>query len=257
MLNPNQLRLKVLNMVYTKKSGHIGGSFSIAELISVLYSDYDVCGGRDKLILSKGHAVPIIYAALHELGKISDEELNLFREIDSPLQGHPDKLKLPLMDATTGSLGQGLSIGIGHALAKKIKKESGKVFCILGDGEIQEGQNWEAIMYAPKENLTNLICIIDYNKGQSEGSPDETLPIYHNLTQKISSFGWDCKDIDGHDLSSIEASIKNTSNSKPTCIILNTLKGKGVSFIENEKWHSSIPNKEQYEKALEELREFL
>ena len=119
MLDPNILRIKVLEMVYEKQSGHIGGSFSIAELISVLYNDYDI-NGNDKLILSKGHAVPIIYAALHELGKISDEDLKLFREIDSPLQGHPDKLRLPVLDATTGSLGQGLSISIGHALAKKI-----------------------------------------------------------------------------------------------------------------------------------------
>jgi transketolase len=252
MLDPNILRIKVLEMVYEKQSGHIGGSFSIAELITVLYNDYDI-NGKDKLILSKGHAVPIIYAALHELGKISDADLKLFREIDSPLQGHPDKLRLPLLDATTGSLGQGLSISIGHALAKKIKKEEGFVFCILGDGEIQEGQIWEALMYAPKENLNNLICFIDYNGGQSEGSPDDIMPIYKNLYEKISSFGWHCQETDGHDQRLLRYALK-TPTDRPKCIILNTIKGKGVSFIEEGRWHSSIPNEEQYTLALEELK---
>ena len=252
MLDPNTLRIKVLDMVYEKQSGHIGGSFSIAELISVLYNDYDI-NGNDKLILSKGHAVPIIYAALHELGKISDEDLKLFREIDSPLQGHPDKLRLPVLDATTGSLGQGLSISIGHALAKKIKDEDGNVFCILGDGEIQEGQILEALMYAPKENLNNLICFIDYNGGQSEGSPDDIMPIYKNLQEKISAFGWHCQNVDGHNLIRLSDAIK-TPSKKPKCIILNTIKGKGVSFIEEGRWHSSIPNEEQYTLALQELK---
>lgn len=255
MLRPNKLRIKVLNMVNEKKSGHIGGSFSIAELICVLYNNY-YAHNKDKLILSKGHAVPIIYAALHELGMISDEDLSLFREIDSPLQGHPDKLRLSLLDATTGSLGQGLSISIGHALAKKIKNEAGNVFCILGDGEIQEGQIWEALMYAPKENLNNLTCFIDYNQGQSEGSPDDILPIYSNLTEKISSFGWDCKNIDGHDVDVLDYEIGRQSD-RPKCLILNTIKGKGVSFIEEGKWHSSIPNEEQYIIALKELENFV
>ncbi len=252
MLDPNILRIKVLEMVYEKQSGHIGGSFSIAELISILYNNYDI-NGKDKLILSKGHAVPIIYAALHELGKISDEDLKLFREIDSPLQGHPDKLRLPVLDATTGSLGQGLSISIGHALAKKIKDEDGNVFCILGDGEIQEGQIWEALMYAPKENLNNLICFIDYNGGQSEGSPDDIMPIYKNLQEKISAFGWHCQNVDGHNLIRLSDAIK-TPSKKPKCIILNTIKGKGVSFIEEGRWHSSIPNEKQYTLALQELK---
>ena len=150
-IDPNVLRKKVIDMVYDKKSGHIGVCFSMAELTSVLYEDYDI-GGKDKLILSKGHAVPIIYAVLHELGKISDEELNLFREINSPLQGHPDKLRLPLVDATTGSLGQGLSIAIGHSHGKTLRGEDGTIFCVLGDGELQEGQVWEALMYYPKRN---------------------------------------------------------------------------------------------------------
>ena len=253
MLDPNKLRIKVLNIVNDKQSGHIGGSFSIAELICVLYNHYYV-NGIDKLVLSKGHAVPIIYAALHELGIITDQDLNLFRDIDSPLQGNPDKTRLPHLDATTGSLGQGLSISIGHALAKKIKNETGNIFCILGDGEIQEGQVWEAFMYAPKENLNNLVCFIDYNKGQSEGSTDEILPIYDNLADKISSFGWDCKNIDGHNMDVLIDEVGRKTD-KPKCLILDTKKGKGVSFIEEGKWHSSIPSKEQYLIALQELEE--
>ena len=251
MINPNVLRKKVLDMVYEKKSGHIGGSFSMAELTSVLYSDYDI-GGKDKLILSKGHAVPIIYAVLHELGRITDEELSLFREIDSPLQGHPDKLRLPEIDATTGSLGQGLSIAIGHALGKKLKGEDGKVFCILGDGEMQEGQVWEALMYVPKTNLDNLICIIDWNKGQNDGWSKDFIPMYENLQERISSFGWDCNTIDGHNINDIRYSLF-TNPEKPRCVILNTMKGKGVSFMEDPSWHAKVPTEEQYEQAIKEL----
>ena len=146
-INPNILRKKVIDMVVAKQSGHIGGAFSMAELTSVLYEDYEI-GGKDKLILSKGHAVPIIYAVLHETGQISDEDLDLFREIDSPLQGHPDKLRLPLMDATTGSLGQGLSIAIGHSLGKKLKNEDGTVFCVWVMGNFK------------KDKFGKLLCII-------------------------------------------------------------------------------------------------
>lgn len=254
-INPSTLRQSVLKMVYDKKSGHIGGAFSIAELITVLYSDYDV-GGLDKLILSKGHAVPILYAVLHSLGKISDAELDLFREIDSPLQGHPDKLRLPLMDATTGSLGQGLSIAIGHALGKKLKKEAGMVFCILGDGELQEGQNWEALSYFPKTNLKNLVCLIDWNGIQNDGFSKDFSIMYENLQERIASFGWDCKMIeDGHDMETIRNELLSES-SKPLCLILNTVKGKGVSFMENQPaWHCKVPTDEEYQLALKELRE--
>ena len=168
-INPNVLRKKVIDMVVAKQSGHIGGAFSMAELTAVLYEDYDI-GGKDKLILSKGHAVPIIYAVLHELGQITDEELDLFREIDSPLQGHPDKLRLPILDATTGSLGQGLSIAIGHSIGQHLRDIDGTVFCVLGDGELQEGQVWEAFMYASGKKVDNLIATIDYNQKQIDGS---------------------------------------------------------------------------------------
>ncbi|MBI2449316.1 transketolase [Candidatus Pacearchaeota archaeon] len=242
-------------MVYDKKSGHIGGSFSIAELIAVLYSDYDI-GGKDKLILSKGHAVPIIYAVLHELKKISDKDLSLFREINSPLQGHPDKLRLPLLDATTGSLGQGLSIAIGHALGKSLKNEDGIVFCILGDGEIQEGQIWEALSYFPKTGLKNLVCFIDWNKGQNDGCSKDYSIMYDNLRERISCFGWNCRMVDGHSMKEIRTQL-HYRTVEPLCLILDTIKGKGVSFMENSSWHARVPNDEEYKNALEELEELI
>ena len=251
-INPNVLRKKVIDMVVAKKSGHIGGSFSMAELTSVLYEDYDI-GGKDKLILSKGHAVPIIYAVLHELGQITDNDLDLFREIDSPLQGHPDKLRLPLMDATTGSLGQGLSIAIGHSLGKKLKNEDGTIFCVLGDGELQEGQVWEALMYYPKTKMNNMICIIDWNKGQNDGYSKDFSIMYGNLEERISSFGWTTKVIDGHDMDSIRMSFETAEVDKPLCVILDTVKGKGVSFMEHPSWHCKVPNEKEYEIAMKEL----
>ena len=251
-INPNGLRKKVIDMVVAKQSGHIGGAFSMAELTSVLYEDYDI-GGKDKLILSKGHAVPIIYAVLHELGQISDDDLNLFREIDSPLQGHPDKLRLPLMDATTGSLGQGLSIAIGHSLGKKLKNEDGTIFCVLGDGELQEGQVWEALMYYPKTKMNNMICIIDWNKGQNDGYTKDFSIMYDNLEERVSSFGWTTKVIDGHDMDSIINSFEIFEVNKPLCIILDTIKGKGVSFMEHPSWHCKVPTEKEYKLAMKEL----
>ena len=254
-INPNVLRKKVIDMVRAKQSGHIGGAFSMAELTSVLYEDCDI-GGVDKLILSKGHAVPIIYAALHEMGEITDEELDLFREIDSPLQGHPDKERLPILDATTGSLGQGLSIAIGHSLGKNLRDEDGTVFCVLGDGELQEGQVWEALMYYPKTKLDNMICIIDWNKGQNDGYSKDVTIMYDNLQERISSFGWGTRLINGHDMGAIKDALSlNDYNSMgvPLCIILDTIKGKGVSFMEHPDWHCKVPTDEEYEIAMKEL----
>ena len=259
-INPNVLRKKVIDMVVDKQSGHIGGAFSMAELTSVLYEDYDI-GGKDKLILSKGHAVPIIYAVLHELGKITDDELDLFREINSPLQGHPDKERLPILDATTGSLGQGLSIAIGHSLGKNLRGEDGTVFCVLGDGELQEGQVWESLMYYPKTKLTNLICIIDWNKGQNDGYTKDFSVMYDNLQERISSFGWRTKIIDGHDMKEIRNHLDFEKefpylvdpDGTPLCLILDTVKGKGVSFMEHPSWHCKVPTVEEYEIAMKEL----
>ncbi len=255
MLSPNRLRKIVLDMVFEKKSGHIGGSFSLAELISLLYSEYDLVNEnrKDRLILSKAHAVPILYAALYELGKITKEELNTFREINSRLQGHCDKIRLSLLDSTGGSLGQGLSIAIGHALAKNLKKEDGTVFCILGDGELQEGQIWEALSYFPKTGLTNLVCIIDWNKAQSDGFCKNFNPMYDNLKERIGLFGWDCVVVDGHNTTDIQEYLNDVLGS-PMCLILDTIKGKGVSFMENDpSWHSRVPTDDEYQRAAKEL----
>ena len=248
-LQPNNLRKRVLQMVYDKKSGHIGGSFSIAELIAFLYNDYDLIE-NDKLILSKGHAAPILYAALYELGLI--DSLEGFREINSPLQGHPDKQRLSYLHATTGSLGQGLSIAIGHALGSRLRKIKSKIFCVLGDGELQEGQIWEAFMLAPKYNLNNLICFIDNNKGQNDGYVTDILDM-GDLHMKIQSFGWNTLTIDGHNMEDIRWAVDHKHTSSPTCIILNTVKGKGVSFMETPEFHAKVPNEEEYNRAMKEL----
>jgi transketolase len=250
-VDPNKLRKHVLDMVYDKQSGHIGGSFSIAEVVAYLYSNYNLIDkNNDKLILSKGHAVPILYAVLYELGLI--ETLDNFREINSPLQGHPDKERLPYMHATTGALGQGLSIAIGHALANKLKGTSFNTFCILGDGELQEGQIWEGFMLAPKYNLDNLVCFIDFNKSQNDGYVKDILDL-GNLKAKIYSFGWNVHNIDGHDVNKIKIALDSSRHRSPTCIILNTTKGKGVSFMEKPEWHAKAPNKEEYYQSLKEL----
>ena len=259
MLNPNKLRLLVLRLVYEKQSGHIGGSFSLAEIISHLYNNFDLTNSgekSDKLVLSKGHAVPIVYAALHELGLISDHEFSLFREINSPLQGHPDKLKLKQIHATTGSLGQGLSISIGHAIGMKVKGITKKCFCIIGDGEMQEGQIWESLMLAPKYNLDNLICIVDYNRSQNDDLTDNILSL-EPLRTKIESFNWEFLSMDGHNTEEIEFifnKVSNSTNNKPKFIQANTIKGKGVSFMaENPEWHAKAPTLEEYEQACKEL----
>ena len=254
-INPNLLRRKVLDMVYNKKSGHIGGSFSLAELISLLYSEYDLASEnrKDRLVLSKAHAVPILYAALNVLGKITDEELKTFREINSRLQGHCDKNRLSLLDATAGSLGQGLSIAIGLSLGKSLKKEVGDIFCVLGDGELNEGGVWEALMYYPKTILTNLVCIIDWNKCQSEDYVKNIIPMYDNLEDRISSFGWNCRTIDGHNVNAIKTEL-SLERTMPLCLILDTVKGKGVSFMENDpSWHSRVPTEDEYQRAKKEL----
>ena len=251
-INPNKLRKHVLDMVYEKQSGHIGGSFSMAEITAYLYNNYNlITPNKDKFILSKGHAVPILYAVLYELGHINT--LENFREVNSPLQGHPDKIRLDLMHATTGALGQGLSIAIGHALACKTKNLDNKIFCVLGDGEVQEGQIWEAFMLAPKYELDNLVCFIDYNKSQNDGYVKDILDM-GDLKSKIKSFGWDTYVINGHYLEDIDSVMSGLRNhKKPICIILDTVKGKGVSFMEEPEWHAKAPNEEEYNNALKEL----
>ena len=250
-VEPNKLRKHVLDMIHDKQSGHIGGSFSLAEVVSYLYNTYDlISDNKDKLILSKGHAVPILYAVLYELGLI--DTLDDFREVDSKLQGHPDKTRLKYMHATTGALGQGLSIGIGHSLAHGLKSESSKVFCILGDGELQEGQVWEAFMLAPKYNLDNLYCIIDHNKSQNDGLVEDILSL-GDLESKVRSFDWNVIRIDGHDMSEIEKAFSVEPNGRPTCVLMDTVKGRGVDFMQSPEWHAKAPSDEEYKKAIQEI----
>ena len=254
-IKADDIRKVALQMIYEASSGHPGGSFSIADILAVLYNNYDLKSGQqDKLILSKGHAAPALYAALHLLDIIDKNELSSFRQIDSRLQGHPDKVRLANVVATTGSLGQGLSIGIGHAIAHQLRNKENRVFCITGDGEMQEGQVWEAIMLAPKLHLSNLCLIVDANGAQNDGLVQDILPLDFGspLAKKISSFGWDVKIVDGHDAEALECAFSEKS-SNPLCIIANTIKGKGVSFMESFEWHAKAPNEEQYQKALKEL----
>ena len=255
-ISANDIRKVSLELVYGSNSGHLGGSFSIAEIIACIYNNFNLSTGKDdKLILSKGHAAPAIYAVLHLLGVLDKEELSTFRQIDSRLQGHPDKVRLPNVVATTGSLGQGISIAIGHALAHKMLKNGNKVFCIVGDGEMQEGQIWESIMLAPKFNLDNLCLIIDLNGAQNDGNVDDVLPLDLGLPiqDKISSFGWDVHLIDGHDIDKINSLITSHIPKAPRCIVAKTQKGKGVSFMESFEWHAKAPNKAQYDAAIQEL----
>jgi len=260
----NELRILTLKAVYNAQSGHIGGSFSSAEIITVLYfyklkinPKDPLWEDRDRFILSKGHAAPMLYSALAKRGFFSEEELvNNLRKIGSRFQGHPDMRKTPGVEMTTGSLGQGLSVAIGIALgAKYIDKKSFRVYTLLGDGELNEGQVWEAFMSASKYKLDNLVCICDRNRVQLDGCTEEIMPL-EPLRLKIEAFGWEVLEIDGHNIEAIIKALDyaETVKNKPTCIIAYTVKGKGVSFMENTyKWHGRSPNKEEYEEALKEL----
>lgn len=251
-------RLKILQMVYHGESGHIGGAFSAADIITYLGEhviDYDN-EERNRFILSKGHAVPALYAELHELGYVRDDELNTFRKINSRLQGHTNLLHFPQTDITTGLLGQGLSYGIGIALGKKLKKSRTKVYVMTGDGEMHEGQIWEALMEAGHYKLDNLILIIDRN-GLCSHQPVENVMSIEPLRMRLEAFGWNVKEINGHSMEEIDSCIRSLDSQygKPKCIIAHTVKGKGVSFMENNgKWHRSVPNTKEYELAYEELK---
>lgn len=252
MIDPNNLRRIVLSLIYNKQSGHWGGSSSLAEFIAFLYNEFDPLG-KDTIILSKGHAVPILYAVLHEKGILNDKDLSTFREINSKLQGHPVHALIPELKATTGSLGQGLSIAIGHALAKKLKNEDGLVFCILGDGEMQEGQIYEALMFASKHNLDNLVAVLDSNGAQNDGLVENIMPL-HNLQQIIQGFGWRWGSLDGHNYELLQkCKLFFEYTGQPKFLNLQTIKGKGVSFMESPEWHSKAPTREEYHLALLEL----
>ena len=262
----NNVRMDILEEVYNAKSGHIGGAFSIADILTVLYfnemnidAKISDSPDRDRLVLSKGHASAALYAVLAEKGYIDKEELKTFRNIDSNLQGHPDMNKVPGVDMTTGSLGQGLSAANGMALSSKLDSRGYRVYCILGDGELQEGQVWEAAMTAEKYQLDNLCVIVDANELQLTDSTMNVKGInYNDIEQKFRAFGFQTVVIDGHNIESIirALTIAEMTKGKPTAIICKTIKGKGVYFMENQvDWHGKAPNDEEYEMAVKELKQ--
>lgn len=256
------LRKDILTEVFSASSGHPGGSLSIVEILTSLYYDemnIDPANpqmeDRDRFVLSKGHACPALYAVLAEKGYFPKEELKNFRQIDSILQGHPDMKKVPGVDMSTGSLGQGLSVACGMAMSSKMYSSPWNVYAIVGDGEVQEGIIWEAAMSAANYKLDNLAVFLDSNGLQIDGKVEDVMDIGH-INDKFKSFGWNVIEIDGHDFDQIFAALdmfKETVG-KPTMIIAKTVKGKGVSFMENlAKWHGSAPNEEQYNEAIKEL----
>ncbi len=249
-------------MIAAAGSGHPGGSLSSADLMAVLYfrimkhdpkdPSWD---GRDRFVLSKGHVAPILYASLAESGYFPVEDLISLRKIGSKLQGHPVKGKVPGVEMSTGSLGQGLSMACGIATSLKMDQKPNRVFCLLGDGEMQSGQNWEAVMFAAHKNLNNLTAFVDRNCLQITGNTEDRLSL-GSVEEKFTAFGWNAITIDGHDINQIiDACEKSENGDKPTAIIMNTVKGKGVSFMENNVgFHGKAPNKDETIQALEELR---
>ena len=259
----NRLRIDIVKMIGAAGNGHPGGSLSEVELLSALY--FRVLRhnprnpnwpDRDRFILSKGHGCPALYAVLAEAGYIDHSVLSTLRKLGSPLQGHPDKRFLPVLEANTGSLGQGLSVGIGMALAARLDGKDSHVFVMVGDGEIQEGQNWEAAMFAPYHKLANLTLIVDYNHQQLDGFTKDILDV-SPLREKFAAFGWRAVEIDGHDFNQVIPALEEAragNGGLPTCIVANTVKGKGVSFMENNpEWHGIAPKPDQVAAAIAEL----
>ncbi len=256
------IRIDLLKMIFNSKSSHIGSSLSIVDLLAVLYgkkvinfdADNPLLASRDRFILSKGHAAAALYSTLANVGYFSKKYLLKYGFNKSKLLAHASH-HVPGVEFSTGSLGHGLPIGCGVALAYKRKKLSNHIFIINSDGEMSEGSNWEAILFAAHHKLDNLILIIDYNKLQSFGSVENTLRI-EPLSEKFSSFGWNICEVDGHNYEQIEKALLKAKKykGKPNCIIANTVKGKGVSFMENKvKWHYKSPNDKEYAVAIKEL----
>lgn len=256
------IRRHIIEMLHTAGSGHPGGSLSATELVTALYFHFlkhdpakTADPDRDRFILSKGHAVPVQYACMAECGYFPIAELSTLRCINSRLQGHPVKDALPGLEASTGSLGQGLSIGVGHALGGRLDQRDFHVWVVLGDGEINEGQVWEAALFAAHHQLDKLIAIVDANGIQLDGTTEEILST-EPLADKWRSFGWETIEIDGHDLDAVYAAYQQAlaHTGSPFCIIARTVKGKGVSFMEGEvEWHGVAPDDEQTARALAEL----
>ncbi len=257
-----KIRASIVEGTFHAKSGHPGGSLSIADVLAYLYwKEMNVdpadpkMADRDRLVLSKGHAAPALYAALAHRGYFSTELIPTLRHVGSILQGHPDMKHIPGVDMSSGSLGQGISAAVGMALGAKLSEETWRVFTILGDGELQEGQVWEAAMFAAAKKLDNLVAVIDNNNLQIDGTVEEVNSPYP-IPEKFAAFGWHVIEIDAHDFDQIEAAFAEARavEGKPTAIIQKSVKGKGVSYMENQcSWHGSAPNAEKYEIAMAEL----
>ena len=258
----NVIRKDIVSMICKSKSGHPGGSLSAVEILTALYFDQmnidptnPKMEDRDRFVLSKGHAAPALYATLSERGYFDKEELNHLRQIGSMLQGHPDMKKIPGVEMSTGSLGQGFSVACGMAMAAKLDNAPWNVYALLGDGEVQEGIIWEAAMSAAHYKLDNMIAFLDYNGLQIDGDVESVMNI-NPIEDKFKTFGWNVITIDGHDFDQIFAALDMAKDTvdKPTMIIAKTIKGKGVSFMENQaSWHGSAPSEEQLQQAISEL----
>lgn len=256
------VRMGIIEGVYNAKSGHPGGSLSIADLLTYLYfvkmrvdPRNPKWEDRDRMVLSKGHCAPALYSVLAQRGYFPVEELKSLRHIGAMLQGHPDMKHIPGVDMSSGSLGQGISAACGMALSGKLGGKGYGVYCILGDGEIEEGQVWEAAMFAGNKGLSNLVAIVDSNGLQIDG-PVAEVNSPEPITDKFAAFGFHVITMDAHDFDDIDRAFReaDTVSDKPVAIIQKSVKGKGVSFMENQvSWHGSAPNKEQYEQAMEEL----
>lgn len=257
-----ECRVDIIKMLELAGSGHPGGSLSAIDIITTLFFHEmrmdprnPAWEERDRFVLSKGHAVPALYAVLAKKGAIAKEDLWTLRKINSKIQGHPDRVMLPVVEASTGSLGQGLSIAQGIALALKLQNKDSRVYCLIGDGESQEGQIWETVMSAPKFKLDNLVAILDNNNGQIDGKVEDVMNL-NPIGDKWRSFRWNVVEIDGHNIEAIISALDNARKHKgaPTAIIARTVKGKGVSFMENNiDWHGKSPTAEESKKAIEEL----
>ena len=256
------IRKNIIKAVYSAQSGHPGGSLSCADILTVLYFNQmninpndPKAEGRDRFVLSKGHCSPALYSTLARRGYFDENTLETFRKLESNLQGHPDMNKVPGVDMTSGSLGQGLSVANGMALSSKMGSEGYRVYCLLGDGEIEEGQVWEAAMTSSKYKLDNLCVIVDNNNLQIDGNIKDVKGL-NKIEEKFSSFGFNVIPVDGNNIEQLIDAFDRAKMTKgmPTAIIARTVKGKGVSFMENKpEWHGKAPNDEQFEQAMNEL----
>lgn len=262
------MRANIIKMLHKAGSGHPGGSLSATDIVAALYfggvmkysADNPQDPERDYFILSKGHAAPVLYAVLAELGIIPEDELSTLRKLHSRLQGHPDSKKLPGVEVSTGSLGQGLSVASGLALGARINGQNGsvptsRVYTLMGDGELEEGEVWEAAMFAAHYKLDNLVAIVDNNNLQIDGDVRDVAGL-DDISAKFQAFGWQTIEVDGHDVNAIITALRTATmiQGKPVCIVAHTIKGKGVSFMENQAgWHGKAPNDEQAKDALAEL----